>query len=146
MTPAIFINCKEVPFIEKIFSRDKLFETRTKNVLRKFTGMRVLLVETGNGVPMVRGSVICGHPSAITDARAWDTARSTTQVPVGSRYDWTKDTRIKWLTPMFSPLMCEPFPLPADAVRHGRTWAEYRGRYDFTPDFEGFDSDPRFFS
>lgn len=139
MTPAIFINCKEVPYIDKILALDKPDETRSRNVLGKFTGMRVMLVETGNGRPMVRGSVVVGEPRPVRTQLAWDSMRSLTQVPAGSRYDWKDDTRVKWLTPMLRPMMCEPFPLPADAKRHGYTWAEYTGPLDFTPDFNGFD-------
>lgn len=139
MTPAIFINCKEVPYIEKILAREKPDETRSRNVLGKFTGMRVLLVETGNGKPMVRGSVVVGESHPVRNRIAWDCIRNRTHVPAGSRYDWKDSTQIKWLTPMLRPMMCEPFPLPADAVRHGRTWAEYTGPLDFTPDFKGFD-------
>lgn len=141
MTPAIYINCKEVPFIDEIFSIAKTLETRTRNVLAKFSGMRVLLVETGKGQPMVRGSVVIGRTTAIRNRLEWDRLRIRTQVPEGSTYDWTDKTSVKWITPVLRPMMCEPFPLPADAKRHGRTWAEYTGPLDFTPDFKGFDEE-----
>lgn len=128
---AIFINCKDQPFIRKIFDRDKLFETRTRNMLKRFAGQRVLLVETGNGAPMIRGSARCGVGCPVTSAEQWDAIRTTTQVPAGSKYDWKDDTKIKWLYPMFNPVECEPLPLPADAVRHGRTWAELPDDHDF---------------
>ena len=134
MTPAIFINCKEEPFVRQIMDVQKLAETRNRNVLGKFHDMRVYLVESGRrGPSMVVGSVYVGESYAVTERRVWDALRSITQVPEGSRYDWKVTTLRKWLTPMSRPLMCEPWPLPKDAKRHGRTWAEITGSRDFNP-------------
>lgn len=134
MTPAIYINCKEEPFIRQIMAIQKLVETRTRNVLGKFHDMRVYLVESGKGQSMVVGSVCIGESYAVTEKRVWDSLRSITQVPEGSRYDWKPFTRKKWLTPLLRPMMCEPWPLPKDAVRHGRTWVEITGEgKDFNP-------------
>ena len=133
MTPAIYINCKEEPFIRQIFNIQKLAETRTRNVLGKFHDTRVYLVESGKGQSMVVGSVYIGDTYEVLEERVWDALRSITQVPKGSRYDWSILTRRKWLTSLLRPMMCEPWPLPKDAKRHGRTWAEITGPKDFNP-------------
>ena len=60
MTPVIFINCKEQPFLDRILSGRKKFETRTRNTLGRFLDHamndRVLLAETGHGRPVIRAS------------------------------------------------------------------------------------------
>lgn len=124
MIPIVFINCREHPFLAAIMSLDKTYETRSRNTLRALVGQRVLLAETGTGRPVVRCSAIIRCAVPVTDRKTWQAMRKAHRVPRGSRYDWKKDTRRKWLYMLDGITYCVPFQ-PAEGVRHGRTWMEY---------------------
>lgn len=127
MIPAVFINCKRHPFIDLILRHIKLYETRTRNTLGRFLGVRVLLVETGHGRPIVKGSAVidCIHTCFTRDA--WETVRPSACIEAGSSYDWQPDTKKKVLYYLTDVRPCDPFPLPDTCRRHGRVWAEYEG-------------------
>lgn len=121
--PAVFINCRRHPFVEKILSLQKPFETRTRNTLRRFLGERILLAETGRGAPLVRGSAIVAEIIEVYTRDAWERYRAAACIPVGSEYDWKPDTRKKVLYRLEDVRRCTPFRL-LDGIRHGRTWME----------------------
>ena len=126
MTPIIFINCSAAPFIDDIISGKKKYETRTRDMLRRFVGQRVLLAETGSGRPVVRCSARIRYHSVITDRNYWTYfLRKDACIPAGSRYDWQPDTRKKHIYCLedVQPVSA-PFPAP-EGVRHGRVWMEY---------------------
>lgn len=117
---AMFVNEDEYPFAYWIASREKWIETRSRNMLRQLVGERVAVVRTKRGqTPMVIGYVfICGgsfekHP---------EDYRHLTMIPEGSKYD-TKEGR--WFYALAFAEECKPYPLPAEAVRHGRSWCEF---------------------
>lgn len=124
MTPVIFINCKDYPFLKEIISGQKWYETRTSNTLRQFAGQRVLLAETGKGHPVIRCSAIIHTALTVTNPRIWETFyRELACIPKGSKYDWQPDTKVKFcyyidnirpITPGFVP----------EGKRHGRIWME----------------------
>ena len=120
----VFINCDTVPFLEKIMSFDKLYETRTRNTLKKLIGQRVFLAETHNGKkPMVRCSCVIGSPIVVRSCEAWDPLRSATCIPAGSKYDWKADTKAKYLYPLRS-VRSVPVFVPFEGVRHGYVWMD----------------------
>ena len=131
MLPVIFINCKRDPFVDKIMSGHKQYETRTRNTLKSLLqfalGERVLIAETGNGAPVVRCSAVIDHFGAIYTEKRWDELRKVHQVDAGSQYDWTPDTKVKWLYHLADVQPVGPFELPEDSKRHGRVWAEFTG-------------------
>ena len=127
MIPAVFINCKRYPFIDQILRPIKLYETRTRNTLGRFLGERVLLVETGHGKPIVRGSAVISSVLQCFTRDAWETYRSSACIEAGSDYDWKPDTKKKVLYQLTDVQACEPFQLPESCRRHGRVWAEYEG-------------------
>ena len=135
MIPAIFINCKRDPFIRKIMDKEnpKQYETRTRNTMKKLMeshlGERFLLVETGNGEPVVRCSAIIDEVISVTTPEQWEEYRKTTCVPVGSEYDWKPETKIKWLYHLTDVQPVEPFVLPRFCRRHGIVWAEFNNEY-----------------
>lgn len=131
MIPAIFINCSRHPFIQKIMSLDKLYETRTRNTMKKlmesYLGERILLVETGNGDPIVRCSAVIDHVIAVYTKSDWEKYLPYTMT-AGTDYDWKPDTKVKWLYHLSDVQPVEPFALPDSCCRHGLVWAEYEWR------------------
>lgn len=127
MTPVLFINCSAAPYIALILRRSKIYETRTRDTLRRLVGLRVLLAETGrSGRPIIKGSAIIGAPLEITDADTWNQYRKLTRVPLESIHDWKDTTRRKYLYPLIDVRPLDPFPAP-EGIRHGRVWMEYAG-------------------
>lgn len=124
--PVIYINCNKYPFIEQIMKLKKLFETRNKNTLKMFVGKRVLLAETRTGKkPIVRCSCIISDVLKVTDRKTWNSYKKQTCIKKGSIYEWTKDTRQKYLYQLTD---VKPVPefIP-EGIRHGYTWLEIIG-------------------
>lgn len=130
MIPIVFINSRSVPFVDLIMNGSKIYETRSRDVLRYIfdTGKRFLIAETGNGKPLVRCSARIRSVTVVKTEDAWNQYRLFHSVPVGSEYDWKPDTKKKVLYELESVL---PVPVPfhpAEGKRHGRIWMEYSGR------------------
>ncbi len=125
MIPIVFINCRKHPFLRKIMDLSKLYETRTRNMLGKLIGQRVLLCETGTGMNLVRCSAVIESIVSVRSRKDWEVYREAACIPAGSDYDWTTDTKVKWLYKLtdVQPVQI-PFTPPED-VRHGRTWMEF---------------------
>lgn len=125
---AMFVNENTVPYAQLIVSGEKTIETRTKNMLLPLVGERVAVVRTRNGKkPMVVGYVdvtwYCFCLAAFLDE--W---RNETLIPRGDIYDnlGRRDGRQgKWFYDLANAEPCDPYPLPASAVRHGRSWCEF---------------------
>ena len=122
-TPGIFINCSSLPFIDWILSGKKPCETRTRDMLRSLIGRRVLLIETGHGRKIVRGSAIVGEPIVVRSREQWEDLRHMHAISSGSAYDWKPDTKVKYCYPMLNVQPCAPFS-PKEGIRHGRVWME----------------------
>jgi len=127
MIPVVFINCRAVPFLLYIMQKLKVYETRNRDTLKNLTERRVYLAETGNGTPMVRCSAVLLPAITVRSRSEWSKLRRETLVPACSKYDWNSKTTAKYLYRItdIKPVPV-PFPLPADSVRHGRIWAEYK--------------------
>lgn len=125
MTSVIFINCKRFPFVEDILNLLKQYETRNRNTLGRFLGERVLIAETGNGAPLVKGMVTIDGAVEVFTREAWEGFLPSTRIPVGSSYDWKEDTKRKVLYHLTDVKRVTPFQLPESCKRHGRVWAEY---------------------
>lgn len=98
--PAIYVHdTKETPYAMQIVKGKKRIETRTRNVLKRFVGERVLVIRTRSGHKAeVVGEVTisCG---GWLDAYALDDNRFFTLIPKGSKYDCTGDGKwCYWLT------------------------------------------------
>lgn len=124
MTPVVFINCSRHPFLEKIMGFQKEYETRTRNMLGRFLGERVLFAETGHGKPVVRCSAVISEIIEVYTQEAWNKYLRAACIPAGSTYDWQPGTRKKVLYRLTDVIACDPFTPPED-VRHGRVWMEY---------------------
>lgn len=120
----IFVNSDGcVPYAEAIVSGAKTIETRNRNMLRQLVGERVAVVRTRRGKhPTIVGYVTI-HTLFFVEAYAFDKWRRFTLIPEGSKYD--VHGKGKWMYALEDPEKCEPYPLPANAVRHGISWCEW---------------------
>ena len=123
MTPIVFINCKDFPFIDQIISGKKIWETRNRNTLGRLVGKRVLFAETGKGKPVVRCEAEICAPIRIDNPDVWDELRDATCVPAGSKYDWKPETKEKVIYFVRKVKKVRKH-IPKDGIRHGRVWME----------------------
>ena len=124
MIPVVFINCSLFPFIAWIISGRKVYETRTRDMLRSLVGQRVFLAETGrHGRPVVRCSCVIDH-SITCDRAGFRALRHLHLVPARSAYDWKTSTKKKVLYRLTDVQPVAPFT-PPEGIRHGRVWMEY---------------------
>lgn len=124
MIPVVFINCKEIPFIDRIIAGQKSWETRNRNTLGQLVGKRVFLAETGRGKPVIRCEAEICKPVWINNPDDWDDLRDATCIPVGSKYDWKTDTKSKVIYFVRKVKKVRRFT-PPEGTRHGRVWMEY---------------------
>ena len=120
----IFVNSDGcVPYADAIVSGIKTIETRNRDMLRDLLGTRVAVVSTHRG----KNPTIVGYVSIVSrlfvNAKAFEIFRDATLIPVGSKYD--VHGKGKWLYGLADAEKCEPYPLPKNAVRHGRSWCEF---------------------
>lgn len=120
----IFVNEDGgVPYARAIVSGVKTIETRKRDMLRACVGERIAVVRTRrNRVPTIIGYVTITHGLRMS-AEWLDENRNRTLIPVGSKYDTNKYPKYAYF--LENAELCEPYPLPADAVRHGRSWVEF---------------------
>lgn len=117
-----FLNCSGNTFDADIFSGKKKIETRTRNMLSKLNHERVAVIKTGKGKPVVIGTVTINgwcYPCK----PIWDSLqRKAACIEPGSKYDCETGKYCYFLE---NPIPCDPYPVPANAVRHGRSWCEW---------------------
>lgn len=120
----VFVNENGgVPYAHAIAQGIKPYETRSRHMLRQLVGERVAIIRTRRGkTPTVLGYATISGAEFWTAAEL-DERRDLTLIPPGSAYDCKG--RGKWAYCMTDPETCDPFPLPSDAVRHGRSWCEF---------------------
>jgi hypothetical protein len=112
------------PFIAWIISGLKTYETRNRNTLKRFIGKTVYFAETGKGKrPVIRCSCTLADPVIIDNKKDYNAMRKYTRIKAGSVYDFTENTKRKYLYPLENIQACEPFTLPDNAVYHGRVYA-----------------------
>ena len=130
MTPVLFINCKDVPYVDLIIAREKVLETRSKNTLKALIGKQVYIAETGNGQPRVRCCARIGMPIEVRNQHDWDRFYPLHRVPFGSAHDWLVggETTVKYLYPLIHAEPVREFT-PPEGKRHGRVWMEYDETY-----------------
>ncbi len=121
---AIFVrSSKEEPYAQNIVDGRKTIETRSRNMLSSLVGEHVAIVETKSGTtPLVVGFVDVVK-LWFCPAFLFEMYRDETMIPVGSKYD--TNGKGKWFYFLANPEKCNPFPLPANAIRHGRSWCEF---------------------
>lgn len=124
MIPVIGINSSSAPFMDDIGARLKILETRSRNMLKRFVGQRVILAETRQGGYLALYSVIIRSAMAVRSREDWDALRPLHRVPIDNDFDWKPDTKVKWVYELSNIRYLHPFTVP-EGVRHGRTWMEY---------------------
>lgn len=120
----IFVNENGgIHYAQAIVNGIKPYETRSRHMLWQCMGDRVAIVKTRRGkAPNVVGYATIDHAEFWT-VQELEERRNLTLIPEGSQYDCKG--RGKWCYHMADPETCEPYPLPADAIRHGRSWCEF---------------------
>lgn len=123
---AILINEKERSFIDMILETIKTGETRTRDMFKSlFSGEcpeTIALVSTGRGKPIVKGyAAICpGIKLNYKEIKKLDGRLLLS----GTSYECQpgKTKVVYWL---YNVKACDPYEMPKNAVRHGRSWAEW---------------------
>ena len=109
--PAMYVHdTKETPYAMQIVNGEKPIETRTRNVLKRFVGKRVLVIRTRSGHPAdVVGEVTMVNAGFYTSA--WlNEIRNLTRIPEGSKFDCTGGG--KWCYGLADAVQyAEPIPL-----------------------------------
>lgn len=120
----IFVNENGgIHYAQAIVSGYKDIETRKKNMLKNLVGQRVAVVCTHRGKnPVVLGYVDIVE-SSFCKAEDFDKYFNRHGVPNNCGY-YCNGTG-KWFYYLANAEKCEAYPLPANAVRHGRSWCEF---------------------
>ena len=112
--PGIYVHdTVDTPYAEWIMCGAKTIETRTRDVLGKFVGKRVLVIRTGRGPNWgpkaeVIGSVYI-RAKEFLDADQLNERRGETLIPSGSKYDC--HGKGKWCYYLSDPMAIVPIPL-----------------------------------
>lgn len=124
MIPVVFINGKDIPYVDLIIKGKKRYETRSRNMLGALVGRRVLIAETGKGKPRIRCSAVIKDAAKIDFLYNWTLIRDVTCVPAGSAHDWDYQHPGKWIYELAD--VREVIGLEwIEGKRHGRVWMEY---------------------
>lgn len=120
----IFVNENGgIHYAQAIAQGLKPVETRGKNMLSALIGQHVAIIRTRRG----KSPVIVGYATISGAQRMgaeWlNENRNLTLIPPGSMYD--VKTGGKWCYFLRDAETCAPYPLPSNAVRHGRSWCEF---------------------
>lgn len=124
----IFVNERGAGFYARwIVTGNKTIETRNRDMLSALVGKRVAVVRTRkstipNTAPMVVGYVTITGKS-FCEANDFHKYFMQHMVSEGSAYD--VNSKGKWFYYLADAEKCEPYPLPKDAIRHGRSWCEF---------------------
>lgn len=125
MTYGMFINDRKCSFTPLILSRVKAYETRNHDMLRELVGHRCAIIRTGYGKPMVVGY------ADVTGSFTSDNEIDRRAAMIyGTCYDCKPHTK-KHFYRLENAEACKPYPLPDDAIRHGRSWAEWEARAEW---------------
>lgn len=120
----IFVNQDGgVPYADAIVRGYKTVETRQKNMLLPLVGERVAVIRTRRHKrPEVVGYVDIDRYE-FCPVTLFEMYRDETLIPPGSARDVRG--RGKWFYRLSNPTECAAYPLPENAVRHGRSWCEW---------------------
>lgn len=120
----LFINCKLFPFISWIIAGIKIYETRNRNTLKSIIGKQVFLAETGkHKKPLIKCIATINEPIKIDNLKDYNRYRKQTMIEKNSVYDFTRETKYKYLYRLSNVQKVKEFYLPGNAVYHGRIFA-----------------------
>ena len=108
---AIYVHdTNETPYAMQIVKGEKRIETRTRNVLRKFVGERVLVIRTRSSHKAEVVGEVTISCAGWLEARTLDENRNLTLIPKGSKFDCHNGG--KWCYWLKNPTEYEkPIPL-----------------------------------
>ena len=116
-----YINTSRAPFVVQIFSGAKLYETRTRNMLRSLIGKTVCIIETGHGHPIIVGRATISGAELVPYS---DSAKRRQARIIGTPYD-IKPDGAKWFYKLDNVERLTPSPLPVTRENHGRSWTAW---------------------
>jgi len=111
-----------ISYAQLIVEARKIIETRNRNTLKNLVGERVAIVRTRHGKPMIIGYVDIVSVS-FCDEERFPEYFTQHFVPYFSKY-YVK-SKGKYFYHLANAEKCIPYPLPENAVRHGRVWCEF---------------------
>lgn len=120
----IFVNeTNSMPYARLLAAGVKTIETRNRNMLSVLVGKRVAIVRTMRD----RNPVVLGYVTITRSmfCNAEDFGKYENQHFVQPTSKYAPNGRGKWFYFCEDAEKCVPFPLPANAVRHGRSWCEF---------------------
>lgn len=121
---AIFVNeCGARRYASGIAAGIKTIETRSRDMLKTLLGERVAIIRTGCGVAHVIGYVDIISKIQVNE-QLFDVLADRHLVPCGDQYD-IKPGGKKYCYFLENAERCEPYPVPENAIRHGRSWCEW---------------------
>lgn len=123
----IFVNNEDgiVRYADAIVEGFKTVETRNRNMLSACVGERVCIIATRRGKkPVVIGSVLI--TCAYKMCGGWmNEHRNLTLIPKYSKYDNNGEDKWCYFLADSVSFGTHSYPLPQNAVRHGRSWCEW---------------------
>lgn len=121
----LYINCSLFPFIDWIMKGLKVYETRNRNMLKSLVGKTVYIAETGkHKKPIIRCIAAITDCVKVESIKDYNRYRKYTRVKKGSCFDFTRETKQKYLYKLENVKACKPFEMPENVIRHGRVYAE----------------------
>ena len=114
------LSAQGVKYADLIVDGYKTIETRSRDMLKSCLFERVAIIRTTRGKkPAIIGYANISGSRWMRNRQASDFPESTF-VPEGSKYAGNH-----WFYLLSDPERCEPYPIPENAVRHGRSWCEW---------------------
>lgn len=125
-------NDGELRFADWIADGIKTVETRNRRTLDKLVATSqcdepVYIIRTQSGKPatVIGRCTLVGPYQCGANRFRCESVRQHHRVPEGCKYD-VRDGGFKWLYDLWDVERVEPFPVPANAIRHGRVWCEWK--------------------
>lgn len=118
----IFVNqlsAQGVKYADLIVDGVKAIETRSRNMLSACLCERVAIIRTVRG----KKPVVIGYADMVGSVHSEKTAADcyeSTFVPEGSKFAGNR-----WFYLLRNAERCQPYALPENAIRHGRSWCEF---------------------
>lgn len=114
------LSAQGVKYADLIVDGYKTIETRSRDMLKSCLFERVAIIRTTRGKkPAIIGYANITGSRWMRNRQASDFPEST-YVPEGSKY-----ASNRWFYLLSNPERCDPYPIPENAVRHGRSWCEW---------------------
>lgn len=125
VTYAIYINDHCANFTGMILDGIKTYETRTRRTLHRLIGQRVAIIRTGKGPAQIVGYATITGCIECHSAAEYDKYMEQCKLS-GTPFEWNQDTTSKYLYRIEYVERCEPYQVPTNVIKHGRTYVEFK--------------------